>query len=79
MTRFYDGNNQTAPLGPYCLQEHKLAEETADDKSHDCRKETGLDVFQSPKIVFILANSADPNLMLHYYATFHRGLHFLPK
>ena len=33
-----------------------------------------------PKIVFILANSADPDEMQHYwYATFHLGLHDTPK
>ena len=34
-------------------------------------------VFLSLKIVFILANSADPDEMLPYM-TFHLGLHFLP-
>ena len=32
----------------------------------------------SLKIVFILANSADPDEMLHYVAS-HLGLHGLPK
>ena len=36
------------------------------------------DVFLSLKIVFILANSANPDEMLHD-ATFHLGLHCLPK
>ena len=36
------------------------------------------DVFLSLKIVFILANSADPDEMPHY-AAFHLGLHCLPK
>ena len=35
-------------------------------------------VLQSLKIVFILANSADPGEMQHY-AAFHLGLHCLPK
>ena len=34
--------------------------------------------FLSQKIVFVLANSADPDEMLHYGA-FHLGLHCLPK
>ena len=36
------------------------------------------DIFQSLKIVFILANSADPNEMPHH-AAFHLGLQCLPK
>ena len=36
------------------------------------------DVFMSLKIVYILANSADPDKMLPY-AAFHLGLHCLPK
>ena len=32
----------------------------------------------SLKIVFVLANSVDPDEMLHY-AAFHLGLHCLPK
>ena len=32
----------------------------------------------SLKIVFVLANSVDPDEMPHY-ATFHLGLHCLPK
>ena len=36
------------------------------------------DVFLSPKIVFILTNSADPDEMLHFVA-FNLGLHCLPK
>ena len=36
------------------------------------------DVFQSLKIIFILAHSADPYEMLHL-AAFHQGLHCLPK
>ena len=36
------------------------------------------DVFQSLKIVFIQANSADPDEMPPY-AAFHLGLHCLPK
>ena len=35
-------------------------------------------VFLSLMIVFILANSADPDEMPHY-AAFHLGLHCLPK
>ena len=35
-------------------------------------------VFLSLKIDFVLANSADPDEMLHY-AAFHLGLHCLPK
>ena len=35
-------------------------------------------VFLSLTIVFILANSADPDEMPHY-AAFHLGLHCLPK
>ena len=35
-------------------------------------------VFQSLNIVFIIANSGDPDEMLHYGA-FHLGLHWLPK
>ena len=34
--------------------------------------------FLSLKIDFVLANSADPDEMLHY-AVFHLGLHCLPK
>ena len=37
-----------------------------------------LDVLQSLKIAFVIANSADPDEMLHY-AAFHLGLHNLPK
>ena len=33
---------------------------------------------QSPKKVFILTNSENPDEMLHY-AAFHLGLHYLPK
>ena len=36
------------------------------------------DVFMSLKIVFILANRADPDEMLPY-AAFHLGLHCLPQ
>ena len=36
------------------------------------------DVFIFQKIVFILANSADPDEMPHD-AAFHMGLHSLPK
>ena len=36
------------------------------------------DVFLSLKIVFILANSADPDEMQHY-AAFYLGLHCLQK
>ena len=36
------------------------------------------DVFLSLKIVFIIANSADPDEMPPYEA-FHLGLHYLPK
>ena len=36
------------------------------------------DGFLSLKVVLILANSADPDEMQHY-ATFHLGLHCLPK
>ena len=36
------------------------------------------DVCMSLKLVFILANSADPDEILHN-ATFHLGLHCLPK
>ena len=35
-------------------------------------------VFLSLKIVFVLANSVDPDEMLHH-AAFHLGLHCLPK
>ena len=35
-------------------------------------------VFQSLKIDFVLASSADHDEMLHY-AAFHLGLHCLPK
>ena len=35
-------------------------------------------IFLSLKIVFILTNSADPDVMLCYTA-FHLGLHCLPK
>ena len=35
-------------------------------------------VFLSLKIYFVLANSADPDEMLHY-AAFHLGLHCLPN
>ena len=35
-------------------------------------------VFLSLKIGFVLANSADPDEMLHY-AAFYLGLHCLPK
>ena len=35
-------------------------------------------IFLSLKIVYILANSADPDEMLHYVA-FFLGLHCLPK
>ena len=34
--------------------------------------------FLSLKIIFVLANSADPDKMPHY-AAFHQGLHSLPK
>ena len=34
--------------------------------------------FLSLKVDFVLANSADPDEMLHYVA-FHLGLHCLPK
>ena len=34
--------------------------------------------FLSLKVVFILANSSDPDEMQHY-AVFHLGLHCLPK
>ena len=34
--------------------------------------------FLSLKITFVLANSVDPDEMLHYEA-FHQGLHCLPK
>ena len=36
------------------------------------------DALLSLNIVFIFANSADPDEMLHY-AAFHLGLHCLPK
>ena len=36
------------------------------------------DVFLYPKIVFIIANRADPDEMPPY-AAFHLGLHYLPK
>ena len=36
------------------------------------------DAFMSQRIVFILANSADPDEMPHN-AAFHQGLHCLPK
>ena len=35
-------------------------------------------MFLSLKIVFVLANSTDPDEMLHY-AAFHLGLHCLQK
>ena len=35
-------------------------------------------VFLSLKVYFVLANSADPDEMLHY-AAFHLGLHCLQK
>ena len=35
-------------------------------------------VFISLKIHFVIANSVDPDKMLHY-AAFHLGLHCLPK
>ena len=38
----------------------------------------GNDVFLSLKIVFFVANSADPNEMSPY-ATFHLGIHCLPN
>ena len=34
--------------------------------------------FRSLKIVFVIANSEDPDEMVHY-AAFHLGLHCLPK
>ena len=39
---------------------------------------TGNTDFLSLKIVFVLANSEDPDGMPHY-AAFHLGLHCLPK
>ena len=36
------------------------------------------DIFQSLKIILILAHSTDPDEMLHL-AAFHLGLHCLPK
>ena len=37
-----------------------------------------LNVFLSPMVIFILANSVDPDEMPHY-AAFHPGLNYLPK
>ena len=35
--------------------------------------------FLSLKIIFVFTNSADSDEMPHHYATFHLGLHCLPK